>query len=507
MNRPEPTSENLIIRWYAAWRGRGMKLRGQLLLLALFPLLGASLLTLLLGQLQMQRDIARQADAVGAELSRQIAATVADPLAANDTLSLNILLAQWGQNPLIAHTSVSTVDNRIIAESGQRVSRSNLAPGQGRFIAAVHIQDVLAGQLQLSLAPDAFVNPARDLLRNLQYGFAALLLLALFLAWQMAAGMRRTLQGLGEWYGDSEQLPPGAERRDELGELARRLGERRIVDLPPPILDEPVETQDEDEHVILDTSLDDEIPADAIEELPEEAFETELAPTAGNAADAEPMPDAIAGQESAEHGEKLEESPPPTDPQAPRNAVLAVRLGNQDGLRRLPRARLMAVLERYRSQLEQAGSLYKGELMTLDDGTSVLVFAAEAGADHDGLTQAFICGELMRVLGHDLQIEIADTGVALHLQLALCYAPGAQRLDETALAGQPDCAQMLEQLQFSRNLLLLDGSLATTGLTSERAVVRRLASHPGVYCVERLIDPYQTVLERQLNRLYTQQRS
>jgi uncharacterized membrane protein affecting hemolysin expression len=514
LNRPESTSENLIIRWYAAWRSRGLQLRGQLWLLALLPLLGILLLTLWLGAWQMQRDIARQADAVGAELSRQIAATVADPLAANDTLSLNILLAQWGQNPLIAHTSVSTVDNRIIAESGHRVARSNLAPGQGRFIAAVHIQDVLAGQLQLSLAPDAFAAPARTFLRSMLYGLTLIALLALVAAWRMSTQMRRTLQGLGDWYGDSSVVPPGSARKDELGQLARRLAERRIVDMPPPILDERIETDEQNDHdqVALATPLDDEILGDAIETIPAEAFEiddTEEQPAAsrspsGQEETAEPATDELPTDEIP--------VPEATTPaladmaERPRNAVLAIRLGNQDGLRRIPRPRLLAVLERYRTQLEQAGALYKGELQTLDDGTSVLIFAAEAGAAHDGLTQAFICGELMRVMGHDMQVEIADTGVSLHLQLAIAYAPGAESFDQEALQAQIECAQMLDQLQHSRNLLLLDATLANDALTGERAVVRRLASHPGVYCVERLVEPYQTVLERQLNRLYSQQR-
>lgn len=518
LNRPEPNSENLIIRWYAASRSRGLRLRGQLLLLALLPLLGALLMTLWLGHWQMQRDIARQADAVGLELSRQVAASVADPLAANDTLSLNILLAQWGQNPLIAHTSVSTVDNRIIAESGQRLSRTNLAPGQGRFIAAVHIQDVLAGQLQLSLAPEPFTAPARTFLRSLEIGLAVLALLALAFAWGMAGRMRRVLLGLGEWYGESEYPPHGVARKDELGQLARRLADRRIVDMPPPILDERVETTEETDQIALVTPLADETLGDTLDDIPAEAFESDDPQT-------EPDDEALQGESESESDEPglpvaeehtsaptheadegLAPPAPASNVDAPRNPVLAIRLGNQDGLRRLPRARLVTVLERYRGQLEQAGSLYAARLQTLDDGTSLLIFNAEAGSDHDGLTQAFICGELMRVLGHDLQIEIADTGISLHLQLAICYAAGVEHLDQAGMLEQSACATMFEQLEFSRNLLLLDASLANADLTAERAVVRRLASHPGVYCVERLVNPYQTVLERQLNRLYTQQR-
>jgi hypothetical protein len=44
------------------------------------------------------------------------------------------------------------------------------------------------------------------------------------------------------------------------------------------------------------------------------------------------------------------------------SAVLAVQLGSQEQLRRLPRARLEELLERYRDCLDQAASLYQGEV-------------------------------------------------------------------------------------------------------------------------------------------------
>ncbi|MGK0418989.1 MAG: hypothetical protein ACJAST_004112, partial [Halopseudomonas sp.] len=64
-----------------------------------------------------------------------------------------------------------------------------------------------------------------------------------------------------------------------------------------------------------------------------------------------------------------------------------------------------------------------------------------------------------------------------------------------------------EQVQYSRNLLLLDSSLATSDMLRQRAVVRRLASQPGIYCIERLQDPYQAMLEQQLNHFYQQRQS
>src|SRR5690606_32086803 len=160
---------------------------------------------------------------------------------------------------------------------------------------------------------------------------------------------------------------------------------------------------------------------------------------------------------------------------------LAIRLDNLQTLSRLPRPRLLALLERYREQLEQASNAYGGQLHTLRDGSSLILFHPE---HPDQLGAALCCGELMRVLGHELQLQIADTGIALHIQLALCHTP-CQGIELDQLQEEsPDCARLLERMQHSRNLLLLDSELATSGLLSDKAVSRRLASQPGSHCVE-----------------------
>ncbi len=494
------SSENLFLRWYASWRDKGLKLRGLLILLAVTPLVALLAALLWFGQLQMSRDIAAQADAVGMELSRQIAASAADPLAANDNLSLNILLAQWNQNPLIAHTSVSTVDNRVVAEAGQRPSRDSLAPGQGRFVASIHLQDVLAGQLQLSLAAQPFTAPAQALLRHLLWSLLIFSIIALIVAWRMAAAMDRTMRELGNWYGDSDIPAPGLKRGDELGDLARRLSSRRIIDLPTPLLEEIIEDSEPEPEPSENPTLESELlDADAVEASadPEDAdLNVPAAAEIEQDAD-EPEP---------EIQDSVSEPAVMTQPEIS-SAVLAVRLGNQEALRRLPRPRLLKLLGSYREHIQQACEIYQGELHTLDDGTSLMIFAAEDDQDQEELTRALTCGELLRVLGHDLQIEIADTGVSLHLQLAACRTDDVGDPQSETFGQDAECGKMLENIQYSRNLLLLDATLAASEPTRERAVVRKLASQPGVYCVERLLEPYQTVLERQLNSLYTQRRS
>lgn len=528
MKPTPPPSENLFIRSYASWKQHSVKLTGKLISLAVLPI---ALLMLWVGILMvsdLQQGTARQANAIGDALAKQIAASVAEPLAANDQLSLNILLAQWRQNPLVAHTRLLTAENRVIAEAGDRSATRQLAPGQGRFNAAVHIQDTVAGQVQLSLSAEPFKSPVNALLNKLAWAALLLALVAGLVAWRMAANLRRTLRELALW--DHETPAPGQQRRDEVGELARQLNQRFHPEPEPPeeeaLLDSPEEDIDEDDALLAsviaapaneasdhDLLPQDSAPADLDDAAAginlDQLDQTELEDQTDEAAAHEPVTateKAISAAAAESDVSEQQKEPEQAAPEVLESAVLAIRLGNQEALRRLPRARLMALLGRYREQLERACTLYSGHLHTLHDGTSLVVFNASE-CRQDELTHALCCGELLRVLGHDLQVEIADTGITLHLHLALCHTPSLLGFAAQEVHEHGACQTLIEQVQYSRNLLLLDSRLANCDALRQRAVVRRLASQPGIYCIERLQDPYQAMLEQQLNHLYQQRQS
>lgn len=512
MNRSTHSADNLFLRSYAALKSKSVRLTGTLVLLTVLPLLAVLALSIGLGYVKLKQDMAEQANAVGQELARQVAASVADPMAANDNLSLNIILAQWDQNPLIAHTAVYTLDNRVVAEAGQRQPGDRLAPGKSRFVAAVHFQDAVTGQLHLSLASAPFSAPAQNLLNILIMSVLAIAIIAGLVAWRLALRLRQVLAALGDWHGDSDLPAPGSRRKDEIGDLSRRLAARRIVDSPAPVQqEEPAEPTDtvEAAPVLLaptdETGLSsaaeateaDNEPGEATDENQREDSEHEVG------VETEPVV-ASAGAATDISRTSPDDTSEPLEPAIAKHALLAVRLGNQEALRRLPRQRLVALLERYREQVWRASQMFEGELNVLDDGTSVLTFREDLDTEGEELTRAFSCGELLRVLGHDLQVGIADTGVNLYLQLATCQTAEASTAEQNESDEPTQAGRMLELLQFSRNLLLLDASLADNASVRSRAVVRKLASKPGAFCVERLNEPYQAVLERNLNQLYRQ---
>jgi hypothetical protein len=108
----------------------------------------------------------------------------------------------------------------------------------------------------------------------------------------------------------------------------------------------------------------------------------------------------------------------------------------------------------------------------------------------------------MRALGHALQIEVADSGITLQLQLGLTLGENLADLSQGDLL-LSECAQnALALCQHSRNLLLVERAVADDPLLRQRARIRSIASPEGACCVERLLEPYPALLERQLTRMH-----
>lgn len=503
LSRSSPTPDNLFLRSYTQFRQSCSKFRYAVPLLAVVPLLVLFLLTLWFSQVHLQRDIATQADRIGSALARQIASSAAEPLAAGDNLSLNILLAEWNQNPLIAHVSLYSPTNRVIAEAGAKPAAHNRAPGQGRYLAAVLQQDQVAGQIQLVLAAQPLRLPSSNLVKEVLWALVGLALCAGLLAWYWATRLRRDLAAIAQWDTAPTYPAPASRRQDELGEFARTLTLQRGLYPEPEPEPEPTPVSTVEPAISVNSTVPEHIePAGLPDDLEAEGGDKPIDEVAEPANNAEQH--AVGTEDTAESTTEADDQAEAAAPSLPHHAMLAVRLGNQEALRRLPRQRLMALLERYREHIQRAAQLYAGQQHTLYDGTSVLLFSPGAENTRDELTHGLCCGELLRVLGHDLQIEIADTGIALHLQLALCHAPGLETISDEALAEHELGQRTLDQLQHSRNLLLVDADLAGAGTLADSAVARRLASQPGIFCIERLLEPYQSMIESQLNKLYNQ---
>ncbi|AZZ46866.1 histidine kinase [Pseudomonadaceae bacterium SI-3] len=510
MNRPASVKpDNFFLLIYRALRQRRVPLvlrvaSHTLLLVALALIIYAWVMGM-----QFKHAMEQQADALGQSLITQTAASATDLLVANDILSLNVLLSNLVKNPLVAHAAIYSVDNRVLAESGTRPQRSLLGDEEGLYSTPISFQEVIAGHLRISLDMQQFQQPMTISLQSM--GLLSLILLALTLTLSMRLGRQLSLplMQLRLWLRDPDDPAPGAGRQDEIGELARQLQARLVPEKPEPEIE-------------LDDSMQDlysahfEVPAPAaVKEYDRSDVDLQdhLDESAESLATDDHATDESFDDDFDDDPPFDEPKPQPAPAQAPatiipaapaisgKSGVLAIQLGAQEQLRRLPRARLTELLQRYSDCLQQAATLYQAELHTLNDGSSLMLFHSQDD-EQNYLTHALCCGELMRALGHALQIEVADSGITLQLQLGLTQGEGLYDLSQGDLLLSEPAQAALAMSQHSRNLLLVERGIGEDSLIRQRARIRPIASPEGACCVERLLEPYPSLLERQLARMH-----
>ncbi|WP_448197132.1 histidine kinase [Pseudomonas putida] len=486
MNRPTPVKpDNFFLMIFRALRQRRVPLALRIASTNIFLVALALVIYACVMGLQFKQAMHEQADALGQSLTTQTATSATELLVSNDILSLNVLLGNLVKNPLVAHAAIYSVDSRILAEAGQRPRNSLLGEAEGLYQTKITFQDVTAGQLRISLDMSQFQQPMLISLQSM--GILAAILLALALSLSLRQGRHITLPllQLRVWLRDPHPYTPAIDRQDEIGDIARQLHARLAP--PPPPEPEPEEYEDEDE--------------DDFDDLHDTPAPVKAAPRAKVAAQVDDEDDDEAFAGLLDHEESAPKAAVVDSDEPQSTAVLAVQLGSQEQLRRLPRTRLTELLERYRDCLEQAASLYDGETHTLNDGSTLVLFhSRDCGEDY--LTNAICCGELLRALGHALQIEVADSGITLQLQLGLALGDDLHGLEQVDLLMTEKAQDALALSQHSRNLLLVERQISDDSLIRQRARIRPIASPEGACCVERLMEPYPSMLERQLARMH-----
>ena len=523
MNRPESVKpDNFFLLIFHALRQRRVPLAlriasHSLLLVALALVIYAWVMGM-----QFKQAMQQQADALGQSLIVQTAASATELLVSNDILSLNVRLNNLVKNPLVSHAAIYSVDNRILAEAGSRPKQGLLGETDGLYSTPITFQEVIAGHLRISLDTEQFQQPMTISLQSM--GLLSLILLALTLSLSLRLGRHISipLLELRVWLRDPDDPAPGSGRQDEIGDLARQLQHRLVpakapTSAVPAYRDIDVDEDDEGSFDPLDPFADDEIEHDeptdgfALHDLRDPQFDCDedfappRRPPLNAVEDDDPFADL---RDELQHDQQpapalplAAPEPAPAPQAAHASAVLSIQLGAQEQLRRLPRSRLLDLLQRYRTCLEQTAALYQGQLHTLSDGSSLLLFhQRSSGSDY--LTHAICSGELLRALGHALQIEVADSGITLQLQFGLTQGDDLSQVSQGDLLLSDTAQDALALSQHSRNLLLVTRQIADDPLLRQRARIRSIASPAGACCVERLLDPYPALLERQMARMH-----
>ena len=497
MNRPTPVkTDNFFLLIFRALRHRRVPLALRIAFTNIVLVAIALVIYACVMGLQFKQAMHEQADAVGQSLTTQTATSATELLVSNDILSLNVLLNNLVKNPLVAHAAIFSPDNRILAEAGQRPRGGLLGQTQGLYETRISFQDVAAGQLRISLDMSQFQQPLTISLQSMAVLGGILLVLALVLSLRLGRYISTPLLQLRVWLRNPDEFTPATGRTDEIGDLARQLH----AQLAP----EPREPEPEPE-------VEEEYEEEAVAAAP--PVRTLARPGPFPALPVKAQPRQIRAEEDEEDfgddpfSDLRDDSPVAVKPAAApalkvrsQSAVLAVQLGAQEQLRRLPRARLTELLERYKECLEQAASLYESEVHNLNDGSTLMLFHSENSGE-DYLTNAICCGELLRALGHGLQVEVADSGITLQLQLGLVLSDEVYGLSEIDVLLTESAQDALALSQHSRNLLLVVREISDDPLIRQRARIRPIASPEGASCVERLLDPYPSLLESQLARI------
>ncbi|HCN44821.1 MAG TPA: histidine kinase, partial [Pseudomonas sp.] len=239
MNRPTPVkTDNFFLLIFRALRQRRVPLALRIACHNIFLVALALVIYACVMGLQFREAMHEQADALGQSLTTQTATSATELLVSNDILSLNVLLGNLVKNPLVAHAAIYSVDNRILAEAGQRPKNGLLGEAEGLYQTKITFQDVTAGQLRISLDMSQFQQPMTISMQSMGILAGILLALALTMSLRLGRYVSTPLLQLRVWLRDLDEYTPATERQDEIGDLARQL-HARFAPPPKPVEPEP----------------------------------------------------------------------------------------------------------------------------------------------------------------------------------------------------------------------------------------------------------------------------
>ena len=242
VNRPTPVKpDNFFLMIFRALRQRRVPLALRIASHNIFLVALALVIYACVMGLQFRQAMHEQADALGQSLTIQTANSATELLVSNDILSLNVLLGNLVKNPLVAHAAIYSVDNRMLAEAGQRPKNGLLGEAEGLYQTKITFGDVTAGQLRISLDMSQFQQPMTISLQSMGILGGILLALALALSLRLGRHITTPLLQLRVWLRDPHPYTPATDRQDEIGDLARQL-HTRLAPPPPP---EPEEIEED----------------------------------------------------------------------------------------------------------------------------------------------------------------------------------------------------------------------------------------------------------------------
>lgn len=450
---------------------------------------------------QFKLSMRQQAEAVGQSLLLQTSERAAELLAVDDKLGINILLGSLAKNPLVAEVGIYNDKDRALFQAGLKqfvhINNADL------YKEDLKLANGSTLELRLRLNHQQFQLPWVVSVERAIIIAGVLLLISLIVLITLAGALSRALMSLKEWVREPSMPVPGVSRRDEVGDLAKEL-ENQLI--PAEEIDAyyaqfiPVEPAPES---VLESVEVNNLVVKTEDELTDCNFDESFLKEIANFSKRDPLD--LEGIIFSDEDIAALSFDAVSDNATVNTAVLCVRLGGQEKLKLLPKDRLINLLQRYRDCLDQTVRLYKGELHTLTDGSSLVLFHGRGSESETYLMHAICCGELMRGLSHELQVELADTNTTLLLQIAVAQGVDLLGLTPQELFDNETVKKAQSLAWYSRNLLLVAQSVASDEKVAVLAKIRGLANPEDAFCIERVMDPYSQVLEKQLRSMRNSQ--
>lgn len=500
MSRPsQEQSNNLFVQLLDAFRTRRVPIKLRLASHTLAVLALTALAFIVLISIQLDQGTELLAHTVGSALQQQAAASATTLLATNDHLSLTILLDSLTRNPIVAHAIILTPDYRVIAEAGQRLA--DFSPQKvdniRSFSSALVVQDMQAAHLHISLNMQQLQNPWSGVLQNLGVLATIMLLVGIATSMRVADVLTESLHNLRLWLRDPVGNAPETHRFDEVGALARQLQIRIGTTLPKVATVVETSSTEDDELLFPPLTKTRAEPTSGQTQAHPILPKAPATPTPSATQPAAPIASAPPEKSTSSlHDLHFDSLPSVAVP----CAVLSIQLAAQQELKQLPHDRLARLLTRYSDGLAEAVRLYRGTAHSLDDGSSLVLFhTRQIGEDY--LSRALCCGQLMRLLGHALQMEIIEKGIPLQLGLGLSQGEDLHEFSLSDLLLQPVTQRALALGRHSRNLLLYNSTPVHEAQLRAFAQLRHIAMPPGAGYIESLNEPLGERTTQQLNRL------
>lgn len=459
-------SKNIFWVLLEVIRRRRLPLKFKLVGLNLF-LVGTALIgAAWIMNMQLKSVMHQYSQAIGQSLVAQTAASAAEILMTHDMLSLNVMLKNIDTNPLVERVAIYSLDNRLLAESGPKLFFEEKNQSDSVFSAPINFQEVVVGRLRITLDMQHFNKPLDLGLWSITFLGILLILFSLYTSLKLSEHITGSLVRLCTWLRLDQGPIPDIHRLDELGDLARQL---QVFSVTTSGMAEKNKTQTNQS--AARESLDD-LHLESMHMASEDA----------------------ARYRDPNSAPSLLVIPEPTV------VVLVVRIVIEGQLHAPTMHHLDVFLERYRSVLVQSSALYNGIEHSLKDGVSLLVFEqAKIGADC--LVHALCCGELIRACGYLLQTQLMERGMSMHLELALAEIGTVDVLGIQEHRLSVGVQNVVDLSQHSRNLLLLDTVFHQDNRLTKKVCLRRLTNNQSISYVERILEPYASLVDSQLSRV------